>query len=264
MECRICGGTHLSLYYTQGNKNEFKYYRCATCTNVNYDLSTGLDQEKYAARYFDPEDENARTNVGQTVSYNFIKNHVPVKGRFLDIGCGNGRILLLAKRDGFEAEGLELSEFYAEKLWNKAKIPVKVANFLELEIPEEMRYDVITLRHVLEHLPNPRLAMSKINELLNPEGFAELEFPHIEGYGSKLKRFKEKTGISKKKYPEGYKPGHCNEYTKKSFNMLAEVTGFEMIKWQTYSSSSAVSFFYKIFPIGSKVRVIIKKKNTNH
>lgn len=109
MECRLCGSGDLSLYYTQGNHDEYRYYRCARCGLVNYDLSGGLDQEKYGEVFTDPRDGRLKFNAGQSATFRFIRKHLREKGRLLDIGCGNGRLLMLARDAGWEVAGLELS-----------------------------------------------------------------------------------------------------------------------------------------------------------
>ena len=35
MECRLCGGSDLTLYYTQGDRDQFRFYRCQACGLVN-------------------------------------------------------------------------------------------------------------------------------------------------------------------------------------------------------------------------------------
>ena len=257
MNCRICGNDKLELYYTQGSKNQFKFYKCTKCSLVNLDMSMGLNQEKYALSYIDPDDMSLKQNKDQEASYKFIRKYSKTAGKYLDIGCGNGKLLQLAKKDGCDVHGLELTQFFADKIKERLDINVTVANFMEYD--SETTYDLLTLRHVLEHIPDPIYAMTKINKLLKPGSFAELEFPNIEGYSLKVKRFMNKLGLFKKKYKKDYIPGHCNEFSKKSFNQLSSITGFKMIKHITYSSKPFMSLIYKYAPIGCKTRVIIQK-----
>ncbi len=260
MECRICGSTDLYYFYSQGNESQFKYYRCRECSLVNYDLSGGLDQEKYTVDYVDPAEDNHFQNHGQTKSYEFIQKKLKPNGRLLDIGCGNGRLMIMARKDGWDVQGLELSEYYAKIIEEKQGIPVIVANFLEYNPTDGQLYGLVTLRHVLEHLPDPIIAMKKINSLLNPGGYAMMEFPNIDGWEARVKRFLQKTGIKKKEYRADYKPGHCNEFCEKSFRLLAEKCGFKMIIWSTYSSKSYLNPLYAFMNAGSKARILIQKK----
>ena len=86
---------------------------------------------------------------------------------------------------------------------------------------------------------------------------ALLEFPNIESLEAKIKRavpiFK------KKKYKQNYKPGHCNEFSKKSFQFLANKTCFELVSWNLYSNKIDSTFFLTKLNISSKARVLVKK-----
>lgn len=260
MKCRLCDSENLYLYYTQGNKSQYKFYKCKECKLVNYDLSTGLDQGKYALnKYPDPTDMSIKQNIDQTSTYNYIIKNVNSKGKMLDIGCGNGKILLLARQDGWDVHGLELSDFLAKSIKSKFGINVDVSNFLDYEINPDEQYDVVILRHVLEHLPDSIKAMQKINSLMKKNGFGILEFPNIESNQMKLKRLFSNFGLYKKKYRESYVPGHCNEFCKDSFSYLASASGFKLLKWQNYSSNEFLTKYYNLINFGTKARVLIQK-----
>ena len=257
--CRICGSKKIYLYYTLGNNREFKYFRCRECDLVNYDLEGGLNQEKYAAEFVDPADEKHQLNVHQDDTYNFMRNNINSKGSILEIGCGNARILYRAREDGWKVQGLELSEYLAETVTNKLNIAVQVADFLELIPGPKDKYDLIILRHVLEHLTQPLIAMDKIGNLLKPGGKVLMEFPNIQGIDLKVKRFLSKLGI-RKKFSDSFVPGHANEYSKLSFTNLLTKTGFDLLKWETYSSHKLKNIIHKRIHIGNKARVLIQKQ----
>jgi 2-polyprenyl-3-methyl-5-hydroxy-6-metoxy-1,4-benzoquinol methylase len=260
MNCRICESDELYLYFTVGNTDEYKYYKCRNCGHVNYDLSGGLDQEKYTQIYVDPNDRTLKINTDQVKSYQFIKKYIPVRGDILDIGCGNGKLLLMARDDGWKAQGLELSELYTEKIKQLFGIDVETANFLDFDAQNSKKYDCIVLRHVLEHLPDSKLAMQKIGSLLKEHGYAMFEFPNIESLEANNKRLLKRLGFKKyKKFPVNFKPGHCNEFCRSSFMKLAEVTGFKVLRWETYSTNALSDFFYQFFSIGTKARALVQK-----
>lgn len=263
MKCRLCDSENMKPYYTQGNKNQFHFYKCTTCGLVNYDLSGGIDQTKYTEVYVDTSDEKQKQNRLQTETYRFIRSRIKTKGRYMDIGCGNGKLLSLLKNDGWKVQGLELSPFYARQIKQRLDIHVTVANFLDFD-PEGKQFDLITLRHVLEHIPDSINALTKINRMLAPGGYAVLEFPNIEGAGEKWKRFLMRNGLKKKHYADDYTPGHCNEFCEKAFRYLTAKTNFDLLIWQTYSSKNAINLFYRLFNIGSKVRVLISKKTNKN
>jgi SAM-dependent methyltransferase len=260
MKCRLCGNEKLKLYYSQGNKDQYKFYKCNVCGLVNYDLTHGQDQAKYSTdSYTSPYDNKNKQNSDQISSYNFFRKYVKTAGNLFDVGCGNGKFLLLARESGWNVRGLELSEFLAHSINDKFGIEVIVSDFQTYK-PDNIKFDAVILRHVLEHLSDPVLTMKKINSLLNPGGYSLIEFPDIESCEFKLKRFLNKSSIHKKKYKESYMPGHCNEFSQKAFQYLVDLSGFELIKWQNYSSKRILNYFYKYTHFGTKARVLIRKK----
>jgi 2-polyprenyl-3-methyl-5-hydroxy-6-metoxy-1,4-benzoquinol methylase len=229
---------------------------------VNLDLkniSITDHQKKYGEVFPDPFDP--KINKGSVMTFNFISRYVKTPGYYLDIGCGNGSLLRIARENGWKVKGLELSDFMARNIREQLDIDVEVSDFLDYEGRGD-RYDLITLRHVLEHLPDSRLALKKIHNLLHDGGHAEFEFPNIEGISMKFSRFIAKTGIYRKRYHKDYVPGHCNEFSNRSFKYLLSVSGFELIRWETYTYNPLKNFIYNRFKIGSKARAIVKKVST--
>jgi len=220
----------------------------------------GLTQEKYARNYLDPLDESISFNYTQSLSYTFLKAHIPGPARMLEIGCGNGRLLHLARQDGWTVCGLELSPFLAGSVKQRLGIEVTVANFLEYRNEGSERYDVVVLRHVLEHLPDAKGALRSIGALLADSGCAFLEVPNVDALEFRLKRWLRKTGLRRRVYPATYRPGHCNEFCRESFEYLLNETGFELVVWETYSCHPFPNFIYHRIPIGNKARAIIRKK----
>lgn len=258
--CRLCGHSPLKRFYTQGNSDEFVFRRCQNCGLVNYDLECGLDQVKYAAEFVDPFDERHMRNIAQTVTHRFLRRWVPNPGRLIEIGCGNGRLLCLARRDGWDVRGLELSPFLAESVKARLGIDVEVADYLDYTPEKGGKFDLVILRHVLEHLPEPILAMTGISSLLGEGGLALLEFPNIDGLDIRFKRWLRKTGIYRKRYPDTWRPGHCNEYCRRSFEHLLGETGFELVVWETCSYRPFSNFVFNRWHIGNKARVIVRKR----
>jgi SAM-dependent methyltransferase len=101
---------------------------------------------------------------------------------------------------------MELSQQAADAICEDQDIDVIVADFLRYENPEARRYDVVALRHVLEHLPDPILAMQRIGALLKDNGLALLEFLNTGSFSYKLKRILKNRGLKNAKYPAGWRP----------------------------------------------------------
>ena len=258
--CRLCGGNDLSLYHVMGNDGQFRYFKCATCHLVNYDLATGLEQAHYEEPDKDPTDDKERWNLDKDQSFAFVGRYLSPPGRMLDIGCGNGRLMYVARRAGWDVKGLELSPVMAKLVRQRLGAAVVVANFLEVE-PEaidEAKFDLICLRHVLEHLPNCLLAMRKIRGLLIRGGHVLIELPNVESISKKFKRLTTRLGIRKPVYADDMVIGHANEFCRASFEYLLGATGFELVRWETYSRKPLANLIYNNVHIGSNARALIR------
>ncbi len=99
------------------------------------------------------------------------------KGRILDIGAGVGDFLSVAKNDGWETFGTEPND--------KAKaIAIKkgvsfVDNLSQLE---NNSFDVITMWHVLEHVPDLENQISELKRLLKPSGTILIAVPNFNSF----------------------------------------------------------------------------------
>lgn len=255
--CRLCGSRQLRLCMSDGRHGDLHYYRCEHCQLWNYDLALGTDQTQYTERYVSPLDPAHKSNREVRQSWDFLAAHAPQPGRIMDIGCGNGCLLYLAREAGWEVRGMELSASMARAIEKDQGIPVDVANFLEYDGKGDI-YDVVVLRHVLEHLPDSKLAMRRIGALLKPGGLALLEFPNTRSISYGIKRFLKNRGLRNKKYGEDWRPGHVNEFCRRSFEVLLEKTGFELVVWRTYSHKPLANAFYRLFPVASKARALVR------
>jgi len=101
-------------------------------------------------------------------------------GKLLDIGAGTGDFLAKAKSKGWETCGVEVNKEARDLA--KAKGVDLVDKFNELE---NECFDVITLWHVLEHLPNLNETIVKLNQLLNKNGTLIIAVPNFKSYDSK-------------------------------------------------------------------------------
>ncbi len=115
------------------------------------------------------------------------------------------------------------------------------------------------LRLVLEHLPDSAAAMKAIGSLLKDSGHGVLEFPNIDSPDMKYKRWAHRTGLHRRRYRKGYRPGHCNEFCRESFEFLLKKTGYSLVVWETYSIKPLFNWLFNRWHVGSKARAIIRK-----
>lgn len=98
----------------------------------------------------------------------------------LDVGCGTGDFLELAKQNNWNVFGIE-PNLKARTIANKKtnNSVYKTEHLLELK---SNSFDVITLWHVLEHLPNLNEHISIFKKLLKPNGTLIIAVPNYKSY----------------------------------------------------------------------------------
>ncbi len=116
-------------------------------------------------------------NIALKNKLNLINSENPQKGRILDIGAGTGDFLLTAKENGWDTVGVEPSD-RAKSIAIKKGISF-VGKISELE---NNSFDVITMWHVLEHVPNLELQIQELKRLLKPTGTLIVAVPNFKSF----------------------------------------------------------------------------------
>lgn len=141
--------------------------------------------------YYESNDYISHTDGKKTLfekMYQFVKgialknklkliNSQSQKGKILDIGAGVGDFLMTAKNDGWEIIGIEPSE--------KAKnIAIKkgVSFVNEVKEIESHSLDVITMWHVLEHVPNLEEQITELKRMIKPNGTIIIAVPNFNSF----------------------------------------------------------------------------------
>ena len=101
-------------------------------------------------------------------------------GTILDIGAGTGDFLKVARDSGWNIFGMEPS-LKARGFAASKNIHLEES----LKMLEGKKYDVISLWHVLEHLPDLHKQIKKIEQLVKDDGFLVIAVPNFNSYDAK-------------------------------------------------------------------------------
>ena len=119
-------------------------------------------------------------NIALKNKLNLINSHQPNKGRILDIGAGTGDFLSVAKKDGWQTIGVEPSTKAKSIAINKG------VSFVELTTElENNSFDVISMWHVLEHVPDLDKQIKELKRLLKPTGTLIIAVPNFKSFDAK-------------------------------------------------------------------------------
>jgi SAM-dependent methyltransferase len=180
--CPGCGGDRSSAI-SLGGRHELR--RCASCELV------------YAPEYADPDDVYTEgyltgdTEFGLDLFHPLFQEFLafaaakrldiiealqPRRGRLLDVGCGSGEVLAVARDRGWEVAGAEPVPQSAEIARGRG-LDVRSA-LLDDAGFEEASFDVVTAFHVLEHIPTGVAFLRDLARYARPGGLVVVEVPN--------------------------------------------------------------------------------------
>lgn len=195
-KCLVCGSTDTSAFLDCTDhfisQERFRIDRCNTC-GFRFTANPPAPDKIGAYYKSDAYISHSDTRKGLINKlYHVVRNIMLgkkstlilslTKGRkLLDIGCGTGHFLHYMQQKGFDCKGLEVDE----SARNHA-----IREFgLEVESPETLfadkasdGYDVITLWHVLEHLHDPETYLTRMHQVLKPDGVLLIALPNCSSW----------------------------------------------------------------------------------
>lgn len=145
--------------------------------------------------YYKSEDYISHTDAKRNLfekAYHFVKeialkrklkliNSFPNDSKkLLDVGCGTGDFLKTAKKNNWTVSGIEPNDA-ARHIANQ-KTDGSVFDVNQLLKMEAHSFDVITLWHVLEHLPKLEEQIALFKKILKPDGVLIIAVPNYKSY----------------------------------------------------------------------------------
>ncbi len=146
-------------------------------------------------KYYESDDYISHTDGKRSLfekAYHFIKSislkdkvklinsFQNTKGTLLDIGAGTGDFLYVAKKNGWQTMGIEPND--------KAKaiaISKEVSFVNNLSNIKSESFDVITMWHVLEHVPDVEFQIKELKRIVKPNGTIVIAVPNYNSYDAK-------------------------------------------------------------------------------
>ena len=189
MKCNVCEkdlGYKLEFFRI---KDKYSYISCNNCQVglLSPFPSTQEFQEKYnTEEYYDELSSKSNNKILDFLlnfrTYEYFWDfalHYVNKGKALDVGCGNGEYLENLKNNGLQVFATDYSEIALERTRKRTKSSKE--NFYHGDFSDirfDIKFDVISFWHVLEHVEKPYTYIKKSYELLNDGGFIMGEVPN--------------------------------------------------------------------------------------
>jgi SAM-dependent methyltransferase len=224
--CPLCGATDSETVFV---KDGFPHVRCAACTMVY--VTPVVEQERLHAHY---EGETTYTKVltsGPNIeldrrrfeyALDVLGEHMQVPRKLLDVGCGPGTFLGVARERGWDVAGVEFNARCVTML-RDAGIEVIDRPLEQASLPPES-YACIALWDVLEHITEPRPFLATLHRLLPAGGMLMVEVPQFGSLVSRLLHERSNTFAG---------DSHINFFTATTLRGLLEQQGFELVELET-------------------------------
>jgi 2-polyprenyl-3-methyl-5-hydroxy-6-metoxy-1,4-benzoquinol methylase len=221
--CRVCGSPHTVFAFALG------LYRIVKCRRCRFAWPEPLPSEDEIIQFY--RDCHHPTAVGDTINFperesviRTIRRLCLAGAKILDVGCGFGHYLDIAKRYGFRTFGVEPDAGRAAEAQKKGH-SVYIGT-LSPSAFEGIRFDVVILNHVVEHLLNPQEVVSQIREHLKENGILYIATPN---FGGAI------CTVEGSHHTHFTPPEHISYFTRASLVRLLTRCGFRLIRERRFT-----------------------------
>ena len=190
MSCALCHDNNFKLISEKDSKSkgELIVCFCNSCSMVSQNpIPTEQQVEQYYAteyrqdykQVFEPKLKHIyRAGNLALDRLGFLTKNNVVSGKLLDVGAGGGEFTYVSSQLGFDSTGIEPNIGYSNYAKDQYQANVKTGQLADVD----GKFDVITMFHVMEHIPDPIKTFKKLYDLLNEDGFLFIEVPNIESF----------------------------------------------------------------------------------
>src|SRR3954471_2345067 len=197
--CPICNSNQFKPFlackdYTV-SRETFSIFRCTSC---QFKFTNPIPDLNKLGSYYKSEEYISHSNTKKgfiNSCYQTVRKYTLLKklallskfyktGRILDIGCGTGEFLNTCKQAKWDTVGIEPDENARKMAQNNFSLDVKAEE--ELKNLQDESFDVISMWHVLEHVPDLKGRIEDLKRLLKPNGLILIAVPNCDSHDAKL------------------------------------------------------------------------------
>jgi len=226
-QCPLCGGEQNSPW------SQWDLLRCNECALV-FDRCVwrkGADLEAetewFEAGYAGPPSPWVKIfeKLNNQRTFRRIAPSLRNGARLLEVGVGTGSFLEHAKRRRVNVTGCDSSRAVCEDVARRLHIPV--LNCSVDDLPNDTKYDVVVMNHVLEHVGAPTALLEDVRSRMNENGLVHIATSNVACWEARLSGW------------GSYEPYHSVYFSPDTIRKTLEKSGFTVLKVFTHEPFSA-------------------------
>jgi len=242
IKCPVCAGGSSVIW----RERQHRLYRCRKCRIVFLHPvpknSSAIYNEDYFRKWYIGYYPQRKAYIEKLFSG--IEQYAGTKGKMLDVGCGAGILLDVAKESGWEVFGQDVSSFAVDYCRGKG-LEVYACSLTELNLPENS-FDLITMFDVIAHLGDPVSYLKSCTRLLKPGGYLAIKTPYHPPSLFLLANLLSFTGKSRSLLHVPAQIFHFDRSSLENINLSSGYRLFNLMKIKDFYSLQSVNFFHII------------------
>ncbi|BAZ87855.1 class I SAM-dependent methyltransferase [Dolichospermum compactum] len=244
-QCPSCGGQGSTIGISF-DEDVLHCQDCDLCFLKNSVRPMSANDNGWYSELFDFS-QNAANNLVAEMQDSYLRQLSTLEkvshGRnILDVGCGIGIFLAVAKSRDWNVFGVESSEhgaYFANKHFD-----IQYQSSID-EFPANT-FDVVRISHVLEHIPEPRDFLHQLYRVLKPSGILVVIVPNREPLCAMfVNRYRQLFSKKPKLAGAIYPDMHVLGFSTKSLNKLVNSIKFNTVSCFTVSMGDIT--YYPLF-----------------
>ena len=157
-------------------------------------------------------------------------------GRLLDVGCGIGTELEVARDRGWQTKGIELSPALL-KVARASGLDVRAVPLADAGFPAAS-FDCVTVNHALERIPRVRPLLTTVRRVLRPDGLLFISVPNLDAWPHRVGAHR--LGLA-------FDHGRHLFFTPATLDRLLRTTGFSIMglttpRWVDFRRGPAATY----------------------
>jgi len=232
LNCPLCWAS-VKEAKTVFSKNSYSVNRCDDCKSLfigeipsTEELSKAYSESYYKGGIYENYAANEKGRKKHyTKVLHSLSTHFSVGAKIIELGSATGDFLDVAKDQGYNPVGIELSQYSSKIASNKGHVVFNGTLEDNVEhVTKEGPFDAVFMHDVFEHLTEPREVLVTLEKIMKPEAILYLNTLNIES--PTVKYFGEK-------WSQYFPPIHLIYPSKNSLKRVLYETGFDLIKQTT-------------------------------